>query len=136
MSTDEGVSLDKARDMDEGSGDSAVGTVDQPGAHGGPNWWHRAHPVFTPLSAFFTGLLVVIIVPGTFGAVVSWLVDDDTAESLYPIVLVIFVVPLVLLALPRTRRFGRYMLFGMALTGVVVVAVGALTFWILFSNDS
>lgn len=132
MSTDEGVSLDKARETDDAASD---GPKDSVGKHGGPDWWHRSHPVFTPLSAFFTGLLVVILVPGAFGAVVSWLANDDTAENLYPFSLVIFAVPLVLVVNRSTRRFGRYMLFGMVLTAVVVLAVAALTFWILYSND-
>ena len=32
-------------------------------------------------------------------------------------------VPIVLIAIPRTRRFGRYMLLGMLATAVVVIGV-------------
>ena len=31
-----------------------------------PDWWHRDHPVFTPITGFFTGLLFVALVPAGF----------------------------------------------------------------------
>lgn len=92
--------------------------------------------MFTPLSGFFTGLVVVILVPGTFGALLSWLFEDEMAERLFPFSAVIFAVPVALLAVPRTRRFGKYMLVGMLVTAVVVLAVAALTIWILVNNDA
>lgn len=107
----------------------------RPGRRAAPNWWHRGHPVFTPLSGFFTGLVVVILIPGTFGALLSWLFDDQRAEELFPFAAIIFAVPLVLLAVPRTRRFGKYMLVGMVITALVVLAAAALTIWILVRND-
>lgn len=100
-----------------------------------PSFWHRDHPVFTPLCGFFTGLLTVVIVPGVYAAVLSQLFESHTAEDLFPFVAVLLVVPLSLIAFPRTRRFGRYMLAGMLLTAAVVVAVGALTLWILLQLD-
>ena len=107
----------------------------KPGRRAAPSWWHRGHPVFTPLSGFFTGLVVVILIPGTFGALLSWLFEDQRAEELFPFSAIIFGVPLVLLAVPRTRRFGKYMLVGMVITAVVVLAVAALTIWLLIQND-
>ncbi len=101
-----------------------------------PDWWHRDHPVFTPLSGFFTGLVTVILVPGLYAALLSTLFDNDTAEGLFPFVAVLLVVPIVLITVPRSRRFGRYMLAGMLVTALVVVAVGALTLWILVQLDS
>ncbi len=101
-----------------------------------PSWWHRDHPVFTPLTGFFTGLGTVLVVPGLYAAVLSALFDNDTAEGLFPFVAVLLVVPLALLPSAQTRRFGRYMLAGMLLTAVVVVAVAALTLWILVQRDS
>lgn len=100
-----------------------------------PRFWHRDHPVFTPLAGFFTGLLVAVAVPGVFGALLSSFLDDESVARVFPFTLAVVGVPLVLLAVPRTRRFGKYMLFGMVLTAVVVVAVAALTLWILISND-
>jgi hypothetical protein len=48
---------------------------------------------------------------------------------------VVFAVPLALIAIPRTRRFGRYMLLGMLATAAVVVGVAALVVWILIMTD-
>ncbi len=100
-----------------------------------PSWWHRDHPVFTPLTGFFTGLGTVVVVPGVYAAVLSSLFDTDTAESLFPFVALLLVVPLALLPFAHTRRFGRYMLIGMLMTAVVVVAVAALTLWVLVQLD-
>ena len=101
-----------------------------------PSWWHRDHPTFSALTGFFTGLVVVLVVPGGFAAVLRALFDYDTAEDLFPFVLVVFTVPLALIAIPRTRRFGRYMLLGMLATAAVVVGVAALVVWILIMTDS
>jgi len=100
-----------------------------------PSWWHRDHPTFSALTGFFTGLVVVLVVPGGFAAVLRTLFDYDTAEELFPFVLVVFAVPLVLIAIPRTRRFGRYMLLGMLATAAVVIGVAALVVWILIMTD-
>ena len=96
-----------------------------------PSWWHRDHPTFTALTGFFTGLVVVIVVPGAFAAILRALFDYDTAEDLFPFVLVMLAVPIVLIAVPRTRRFGSYMLLGMLATAAVVIGVAALVVWIL-----
>ncbi len=112
----------------EGSDDSGDSSPD-------PSWWHRDHPTFTALTGFFTGLVVVLVVPGGFAAVLRALFDYDTAEELFPFVLVMFAVPLVLIAVPRTRRFGKYMLLGMLATAAVVVGVAALVVWILIMTD-
>ena len=100
-----------------------------------PSWWHRDHPTFSALSGFFTGLVTVLVVPGAFAAILRALFDYDTAEDLFPFVLVMFAVPIVLIAVPRSRRFGRYMLFGMLATAAVVIGVAALVLWILILKD-
>lgn len=100
-----------------------------------PSWWHRDHPVFTSLAGFFTGLLFVILVPGVYAAVLSLLVETETAEDLFPLVLVALAVPITLAIVPRTRRFGRYMLLGIVTTAVVVLATAAIVIWILYSTD-
>lgn len=141
MSTDEGPV-----DRDEPAPGSGVDTdpeESQADGDGGPdatpatapNWWHRDHPTFTALTGFFTGLAVVIVVPGAFAAVLRALFDYDTAEELFPFVLVVLAVPLVMIAIPRTRRFGRYMLLGMLATAVVVLGAAALVVWILIRTD-
>lgn len=96
-----------------------------------PSWWHRDHPVFTPLSGFFTGLVAVTLLPGLYAAVLGAMFSTERAEGLFPLVAVLLAVPVVLIALPRTRRFGAYMLFGMVLTAVVVAGVAALVLWLM-----
>jgi hypothetical protein len=100
-----------------------------------PDWWHRDHPTFTALTGFFTGLGYMIVVPGVFAAVLSWLFDDQAAEELFPLVLVMLVVPLGLIAVPRTRRFGLYMLIGMVITFLVVAGVAALVLWYMIQVE-
>jgi hypothetical protein len=100
-----------------------------------PGWWHRDHPTFSALTGFFTGLAFVILVPGLWAAILRAFFDFDTAEDLFPFVAVVLAVPLVLIAVPRTRRFGRYMLMGMLTTAVVVVGVAAIVVWILIKVD-
>lgn len=96
-----------------------------------PRWWHRDHPTFTALAGFFTGLVTIIVVPGAYAGLLSTLTDTDTAESLFPFVLLVLVVPIALSIVPRTRRFGLYLLLGMVSTAVVVAAVAALVLLVL-----
>lgn len=101
-----------------------------------PDWWHRDHPTFTALSGFFTGLTFVIVVPGLFIGLLSWLFADDTAEGLFPFVLVTLGVPIGLVIAPRTRRFGLYMLIGVVATALVVLGVGGLVLWYMLTYQS
>lgn len=102
-----------------------------------PRFWHRDHPVFTPLAGFFTGVLTVIVVLGLLGAILD-LVGFDISESPWVFLValgVLLAANLVLVVVEGTRRFARYMLFGILTTPAVVAAVASLTFWILLSND-
>ena len=100
-----------------------------------PDWWHRDHPTFTALTGFFTGLAYVIVVPGLYYAILSWLFDDHTAEDLFPFVLISLAVPIGLVVAPRTRRFGRYMLIGVVATALVVIGVSLLVLWLLVGRE-
>ncbi len=100
-----------------------------------PDWWHRDHPTFASLTGFFTGLAFVILVPGLFIALLHVLVDDESAEDLFPLVLVTLAVPLGLVLAPRTRRFGLYMLIGVTVTALVVGGVAGLVLWYMISHD-
>lgn len=106
-------------------------SVDGPVDGREPDWWHRDHPTFTALIGFFSGLAFVIFVPGIYAAILSALFDTDTAEELFPFVLLTLGVPIGLLVAPRTRRFGRYLVIGMVTTLVVVVGVASLVLWAL-----
>ena len=101
-----------------------------------PDWWHRDHPTFTALVGFFTGLGFFILGPGLFIAILKLVVDDDTAESVFPFVLVALAVPIALVLVPRTRRFGLYMLLGTVVTAIVVIGVAALVLWYMVSYQS
>jgi len=127
-------------------------SVDRPGAGAGsrpdrdpdrpdvaaerpPDWWHRDHPTFTALTGFFTGLAFVIVVPGLFAAILNLVVSYQTAEDLFPFVLVTLAVPIALLLPHRTRRFGIYMLIGMLVTLLVVAGVTALVLWYMLQSE-
>ena len=96
-----------------------------------PDWWHRDHPTFTALTGFFSGMLFVTVVPGGFAALLRLLFDYETAEDLFPFVLVTLVVPIALVAVPRTRRFGKYFALGMVITALVVLGVASLVLYFM-----
>lgn len=100
-----------------------------------PDWWHREHPTFTALTGFFTGLAYVVLVPGLFIGLLHLVLDDDTAEGLFPFVLVMLAVPIGLLVAPRTRRFGAYMLIGVVVTALVIGGVAALVLWYMITYE-
>ena len=89
----------------------------------------RAHPTFVALAGFFAGLMFVTVVPGGFAGVLRLLFPFETAERLFPIVAVALVVPAVLVAHPRSRRFGIYMVIGMLVTALVVLGVTSLVLY-------
>ncbi len=83
----------------------------------GPSFWQRSHPVFTPLAGFFTGTLLVVVVLGVLGVVLNALFDVEISDHPGPFLIAIlslFVLNVLLLVNPATRRFARYMLFGLA----------------------
>ncbi len=100
-----------------------------------PEWWHRDHPVFVPLAGFFTGMAFILLVPGTYAAILKAVVGYERAEELFAFVLLTLVVPLGLLVPPRTRRFGRYMVFGVFATAIVVLGVAVAVLWFLLNRD-
>jgi hypothetical protein len=142
MTTDEGTDLapgpaegSSMREPDDGGRKSSTGKRARTMA---PSFWHRAHPVFTPLAGFFTGTLLVVLVLGILGLVLKWLFGVDLSEHPGPFLIAIlslFVINVVLLVAPGTRRFARYMLFGLLATPVVVGSVAALTLFLLIRND-
>ncbi len=96
-----------------------------------PDWWHRDHPTFTAIAGFFTGLVVVTVIPGMFVALMRTFFGERTAEEAFPFVLLALVVPVGLMVFPTTRRFGTYLLLGMAVTFLVVFGVGTTVFWLM-----
>jgi hypothetical protein len=100
-----------------------------------PDWWHRDHPTFTALAGFFTGLAFVALVPAAFVGALHLVVDDETTNDLFPMVLVALAVPLGLAVSPRTRRFGTFMLIGVVVTALVVVGIASLVVWLMVQRD-
>lgn len=100
-----------------------------------PDWWHRDHPTFTALAGFFSGMLFVTLVPGGFAGLLRLLFDYDTAEKLFPFVLVTLAVPIALLAVPRSRRLGIYFVIGMVITALVVLGVASLVLYFMVRYD-
>jgi hypothetical protein len=126
------------REQSVGSPDTSTGSRPEAGPDATErrtDWWHRDHPTFTALTGFFTGLAFVIVVPGLFATILNLLVDYNTAEDLFPFVLVMLAVPIGLLIAPRTRRFGVYMVIGMLVTLLVVASVSALVLWYMIRQD-
>lgn len=99
------------------------------------DWWHRDHPTFTALTGFFTGMLFVTAVPGGFAGLLRLLFSYETAEKLFPFVALVLVVPIGLLAYRPTRRFGTYLVIGMALTTLVVLGVASLVLYFMVRMD-
>jgi hypothetical protein len=102
---------------------------------GEPPWWHRDHPTFAALSGFFTGMLSVMLLPGAYAGILRLLFDYETAERLFPYILLLLAVPAVLAAVPRTRRFGTYMFIGMVLTTLVVLCVASLVLYFMVRSQ-
>lgn len=110
--------------------------VDAEAVRDQPNWWHRDHPVFTPLTGFFSGLLFVLVVPGIYAGVLGTFLQPHQVRAVFPWLLVSLLVPAYLLARPHTRRFGGYFLLGMVATAAVVLGVGALVIWVMMHLDA
>ncbi len=136
MTTDEGADLTHTTDVREMTRTSS--RSGRRAAPRGPSFWHRDHPVFLPLAGFFTGTLLVLLVLGVLGLVLKALFDVDLSEHPGPFfvaILALFVLNVLLLLAPGTRRFARYMLFGLLATPVVVGGVAAATLFLLVRSD-
>ena len=95
------------------------------------DWWHESHPTFAALTGFFSGMVFVTAVPGAFAAVLRLLFHYDTAEKLFPLVLVFFLLPLGMLFPRRTRRFAQFVWLGIVVTAVVVLGVTSLVLYFM-----
>ena len=93
-----------------------------------------SHPTVAALVGFYLGLAYAILVPGTWGALLAWVVGQERAEQLFPWVALTLLVPLALLIPRKTRRLAQFVWLGIILTVVVVFGVGALVFWILLKT--
>ena len=94
-------------------------------------WWHHSHPTFAGITGFFAGMLYVTAVPGAFVGILRLLFSYETAEKLFPFVLLALVLPIALLVKRKTRRFAQFMFVGMIVTAMVVLGVASLVLYFM-----
>ncbi|UFN45713.1 hypothetical protein [Nocardioides okcheonensis] len=94
-------------------------------------WWHHSHPTFAGITGFFAGMLFVTAVPGFFAGVLRLLFSYETAEKLFPFVLLALALPIAMLVKRKTRRFAQFMFVGMVVTAAVVLGVTSLVLYFM-----
>jgi hypothetical protein len=94
-------------------------------------WWHHSHPTFAGITGFFAGMLYVTAVPGAFVGILRLLFTYETAERLFPFVLLALVLPIAMLVKRKTRRFAQFMFVGMVVTALVVLGVASLVLYFM-----
>ena len=94
-------------------------------------WWHHSHPTFAGITGFFAGMLYVTAVPGAFVGVLRLLFTYETAERLFPFVLIALALPIAMLVKRKTRRFAQFMFVGMIVTALVVLGVASLVLYFM-----
>ncbi|MFC7361573.1 hypothetical protein [Nocardioides astragali] len=94
-------------------------------------WWHHSHPTFAGITGFFAGMLFVTAVPGAFVGILRLLFTYETAEQLFPFVLLALALPIFLLIKRKTRRFAQFMFVGMVVTALVVLGVASLVLYFM-----
>jgi hypothetical protein len=85
----------------------------------------------TALTGFFTGLILVAVVPTGYVAAMGSAFGAETADKAFPFVMAFLVIPLGLMAFRATRRFGLFFLLGVVVTLIVVGGVGIGVLWLL-----
>ncbi|WP_216658893.1 hypothetical protein [Nocardioides sp. zg-1230] len=94
-------------------------------------WWHHSHPTFAGITGFFAGMLFVTALPGAFAGVLRLLFSHETAERLFPFVLLALALPIAMLVMRKTRRFAQFMFVGMIVTALVVGGVASLVLYFM-----
>ena len=94
-------------------------------------WWHHSHPTFAGITGFFAGMLFVTALPGAFVGIMRLLFSYDTAERLFPLVLIALALPITMLVKRKTRRFAQFMFVGMVVTALVVLGVASLVLYLM-----
>lgn len=94
-------------------------------------WWHHSHPTFAGITGFFAGMLFVTALPGAFVGLLRLLLPYETAEKVFPLVLLTLGVPIFMLVKRKTRRFAQFMFVGMIVTALVVLGVTSLVLYFM-----
>lgn len=112
-----------------------VETDEMPQAEESPErplgWWHHSHPTFAGITGFFAGMLFVTALPGAFIGLLRLVFTYETAERLFPLVLIALALPIVMLVKRKTRRFAQFMFVGMIVTALVVLGVASLVLYLM-----
>ena len=98
---------------------------------GRQSWWQASHPTFAGITGFFAGMLFVTALPGAFVGILRLLFSYETAEKLFPFVLLALALPIALLVKRKTRRFAQFMFVGMIVTAMVVLGVASLVLYFM-----
>jgi hypothetical protein len=88
------------------------------------------------LGGFFAGVAWIIIVPGLLLTLVNTLAPNDTGAGFLAAGLIALAAPIALLFSGKTRRFGAFMLIGMAVTMIVVAGVCVAFIALLMAGES
>lgn len=94
-------------------------------------WWHHSHPTFAGITGFFAGMLFVTALPGAFAGILRLVFPYQTAERLFPLVLIALALPISMLVKRKTRRFAQFMFVGMVVTAAVVLGVASLVLYFM-----
>ena len=73
--------------------------------------------------------------PAAFVGLLHLVVDDETTNDLFPMVLVALAVPLGLMASPRTRRFGPTCSSAWSSPRWSSVGAASLVLWLMVQRD-
>jgi hypothetical protein len=117
------------------------GTPEQP-----PNWGHGQSPypnggASTPskvglsVGGFFTGVAWVVIIPLLLAGILGAVLDNATPAFIAAGVITLLP-PIVLLFVPKARRFAAFWLMGMAVTAIVLAGVCAAFIALITANES
>ncbi len=94
-------------------------------------WWHHSHPTFAGITGFFAGMLFITALPGAFAGILRLVFSYDTAEKLFPLILITLALPITMLVKRKTRRFAQFMFVGMLVTALVVLGVTSLVLYFM-----
>ena len=117
------------------------GTPEQP-----PNWGHGQSPypngaagtpskVGLSVGGFFSGVAWVVIVPALLAAIIGAILNDAQPAFIAAGVLSLLP-PIVLLFVPKARRFGAFWLMGMAVTVIVLAGVCAAFIALITASEA
>lgn len=132
----DGHDSETAPSAPEPTGQDVAATPDVAPAARPLDWWHRSHPTFAAITGFFAGMLLVTAVPGGLIGVLRLALPYDSVQQYLGLIALTLLLPVPLLAVRKTRRFGVFMLIGMVITALVVLGVASLVLYLMVQLDS